>query len=283
MPAKSISELQKLAPQIRRDILRMVHACQSGHPGGSLGCVEYFVALYGHEMNHNSDFQMDGVGEDLCFLSNGHISPLWYSTLARFGYFPLEELGTFRKLNSRLQGHPATHEHLPGIRVASGSLGQGLSVAIGAAQAKKLNGDKSTVYVLMGDGEQQEGQVWEAAMYAPHNKVDNLIATIDYNGQQIDGPVNAILNLLSLKAKYESFGWIILEQEAGNNLEAMVSTLQEAKSLLGNGKPVMILMKTEMGFGVDFMMHSHKWHGIPPNDEQLAAALGQLESDLVDY
>jgi transketolase len=283
MSKKSISELHNLTPQVRRDILRMVHACQSGHPGGSLGCVEYFIALYGNEMNHNTDFQMNGKGEDLFFLSNGHISPVWYSTLARFGYFPTEELSTFRKLNSRLQGHPATEEHLPGIRVASGSLGQGLSVAIGAAQAKKLNGDSSTVYVLMGDGEQQEGQVWEAAMYAPHNHVDNLIATIDYNGQQIDGSVNSVLSLLNLKAKYEAFGWLVLELEDGNNLESVIAKLKEAKALLGKGKPVMILMKTEMGFGVDFMMHSHKWHGIAPNDEQLEKALGQLPSILADY
>jgi transketolase len=283
MARKSIEELKNLANQVRRDILRMVHSCQSGHPGGSLGCVEYFMALYGHEMNHNPDFQMDGKGEDLSFLSNGHISPLWYSTLARFGYFPTEELGSFRKLNSRLQGHPATHEHLPGIRIASGSLGQGLSVAIGAALAKKLNNDPSTVFVLMGDGEQQEGQVWEAAMFAPHNKVDNLIATIDYNGQQIDGPVDSILGLLSLRAKYESFGWIVLDLPEGNDIEAVVATIQKAKSLLGNGKPVAILMKTEMGFGVDFMMHSHKWHGIPPNDDQLAAALAQLPTVLQDY
>ena len=283
MARKSIEELKNLANQVRRDILRMVHSCQSGHPGGSLGCVEYFMALYGHEMNHNPDFQMDGKGEDLSFLSNGHISPLWYSTLARFGYFPTEELGSFRKLNSRLQGHPATHEHLPGIRIASGSLGQGLSVAIGAALAKKLNNDPSTVFVLMGDGEQQEGQVWEAAMFAPHNKVDNLIATIDYNGQQIDGPVDSILGLLSLRAKYESFGWIVLDLPEGNDIEAVVATIQKAKSLLGNGKPVAILMKTEMGFGVDFMMHSHKWHGIPPNDDQLAAALAQLPTVLEDY
>jgi len=279
----STVELLKYAPQIRRDILRMVHACQSGHPGASLGCVEFFLALYGNVMKHNPDFQMDGKGEDLFFLSNGHISPLWYSTLARFGYFDTEELGSFRKLNSRLQGHPATEEHLPGIRIASGSLGQGLSVAIGAAIAKKLNGDMSTVYVLMGDGEQQEGQIWEAAMYAPHNKIDNLIATIDYNGQQIDGPVDQVLGLLSLRAKYEAFGWIVLDLPEGNILDAVLSTLRDAKSKLGNGKPVMILMKTEMGNGVDFMMHSHKWHGIPPNDEQLAMALVQLPSELADY
>ncbi len=283
MPQKTIAELEKLGSQIRRDIVRMVHACQSGHPGGSLGCVEYFLALYGRMMNHNPDFQMDGIGEDLCFVSNGHISPVWYSTLARFGYFDVAELGTFRKLNSRLQGHPATHEHLPGIRVASGSLGQGLSVAIGAALAKKLNGDSSIVYVLMGDGEQQEGQVWEAAMFAPHNKVDNLIATIDYNGQQIDGPVDSILSLLDLKAKYEAFGWPGLMIENGNRLEEVSSGIEKAKSLLGNGRPVLLLMKTEMGFGVDFMMHSHKWHGVAPNDEQLALALAQLPETEGDY
>ena len=283
MSAHPLPELKNLCTQIRRDILRMVHGCQSGHPGGSLGCVEYFVALYGKLMTHNPDFQMDGKGEDLCFLSNGHISPLWYSTLARFGYFPIPELSTFRRLNSRLQGHPATEEHLPGIRVASGSLGQGLSVAIGAALTKKLNSDKSTVFVLMGDGEQQEGQVWEAAMFAPHNKVDNLIATIDYNGQQIDGPVDQILNLLNLRAKYEAFGWEVLDLENGNDLESVISTLEMAKSKLGKGKPVMILMKTEMGFGVDFMMHSHKWHGVAPNDRQLATALAQLPSELDDY
>lgn len=283
MAQKSLAELQDLATQIRRDIVRMVHACQSGHPGGSLGCVEYFLALYGQMMNHNPDFQMDGKGEDLCFLSNGHISPVWYSVLARFGYFDSSELGSFRKLNSRLQGHPATYEHLPGIRVASGSLGQGLSVAIGAALTKKLNGDPSTVYVLMGDGEQQEGQIWEAAMFAPHNKVDNLIATIDYNGQQIDGPVDKILNLLDLKAKYEAFGWLVLSLENGNDLEQTIGKMKEAKSLLGNGKPILILMKTEMGFGVDFMMHSHKWHGVAPNDEQLALALAQLPETVGDY
>jgi transketolase len=283
MPNKSIAELENLGSQIRRDIVRMVHACQSGHPGGSLGCVEYFLALYGNLMNHNPDFQMDGKGEDLCFVSNGHISPVWYSTLARFGYFPVSELGTFRQLNSRLQGHPATHEHLPGVRVASGSLGQGLSVAIGAALTKKLNQDPSTVYVLMGDGEQQEGQVWEAAMFAPHNRVDNLIATIDYNGQQIDGPVDKILNLLDLRKKYEAFGWQVLEVENGNNLSEVLAGLEKAKSLLSNGKPVLMLLRTEMGFGVDFMMHSHKWHGVAPNDEQLATALAQLPETVGDY
>ena len=277
-----LAELQKLTSQIRRDIVRMVHACQSGHPGGSLGCTEFFVALYFEILKHDKNFKMDGIGEDLFFLSNGHISPVWYSTLARSGYFDLKELSTFRKLNSRLQGHPATHEHLPGVRVASGSLGQGLSVAIGAAQTKKLNGDKHLVYVLMGDGEQQEGQVWEAAMFAAHNKVDNLIATIDYNGQQIDGPVDEVLSLLNLKAKWQAFGWEVIESN-GNDLEEVIKTLKHAKSLTGKGKPVMNLMKTEMGFGVDFMVGSHKWHGIAPSDEQLAVALDQLEETLGDY
>lgn len=279
----SLHDLKQLATQIRRDILRMVHGCQSGHPGGSLGCVEYFVALYGKLMNHNSDFKMDGLNEDLFFVSNGHISPLWYSTLARFGYFDITELPSFRQLNSRLQGHPATHEHLPGIRIASGSLGQGLSVAIGAALAKKMDKDSRTVFVLMGDGEQQEGQVWEAAMYAAHNKVDNLVATIDYNGQQIDGPVNEILNLLDLRAKYEAFGWDVLVIEQGNDLESVIRGFELALSKTGKGKPVMVLLKTEMGFGVDFMMHSHKWHGVAPNDDQLANALGQLSSSFSDY
>jgi len=283
MNQHSIEELKSTATQIRRDILRMVHACQSGHPGGSLGCVEYILALYGKIMKHDSGFKMDGPDEDLFFLSNGHISPVWYSTLARFGYFPVEELSTFRRLNSRLQGHPATEEHLPGIRVASGSLGQGLSVACGAALSKKLNGDKRTVFVLMGDGEQQEGQVWEAAMYAAHNKIDNLIAAVDLNGQQIDGPVDKILSLLSLRAKYESFGWEVLEVQEGNNIEAVITGIEAAQAFLGKGKPVMILLKTEMGFGVDFMMHSHKWHGVAPNDEQLATALAQLPSELADY
>lgn len=277
-----LADLKKLTSQIRRDIVRMVHACQSGHPGGSLGCTEFFVALYFDIMKHDKHFKMDGIGEDLFFLSNGHISPVWYSTLARAGYFDVKELSTFRKLNSRLQGHPATHEHLPGIRVASGSLGQGLSVAIGAAETKKLNGDKQLVYVLMGDGEQQEGQVWEAAMFAAHNKVDNLIATIDYNGQQIDGPVDEVLSLQNLKAKWLAFGWEVIECN-GNDLEEVIKTLKHAKSLTGKGKPVMNLMKTEMGFGVDFMVGSHKWHGIAPNDEQLAKALDQLEETLGDY
>ena len=279
---KSVSELKAIASQVRRDIVRMVHSCQSGHPGGSLGCTDFFVALYFLELHHNPKFDMDAIGEDLFFLSNGHISPVWYSVLARSGYFPVKELATFRKINSRLQGHPATHEHLPGIRVASGSLGQGLSVAIGAAQTKKLNKDKSLVFVLMGDGEQQEGQIWEAALYAAHNKVDNLIATIDRNGQQIDGPTNKINSLGDLKAKYEAFGWEVIESD-GNDLEGILAAIQKAKSLTGKGKPIMNLMKTEMGAGVDFMMGSHKWHGVAPNDDQLAVALNQLEETLGDY
>jgi transketolase len=274
--------LKKLATQIRRDIVRMVHACQSGHPGGSLGCTEFFVALYFHLLKHNHNFNMTGRGEDIFFLSNGHISPVWYATLARAGYFEVKELATFRQINSRLQGHPATHEHLPGIRVASGSLGQGLSVAIGAAQAKKLDNEPERVYVLMGDGEQQEGQIWEAAMYAAHYHVDNLIATIDYNGQQIDGPVKEIMDLKDLKAKWESFGWKVIESE-GNNMERLVDALEKAKALCGQGKPVMNLMRTEMGFGVDFMMNSHKWHGVAPNDDELKKALAQLEETFGDY
>lgn len=280
--SEEITKLEQVASQVRRDIVRMVHACQSGHPGGSLGCADYFVALYFDAMERKAGFDMDGAGEDIFFLSNGHISPVFYSTLARSGYFEVSELATFRKINSRLQGHPTTHEGLPGIRIASGSLGQGLSVAVGAARAKKLNNDNHLVYVLMGDGELQEGQVWEAAMYAPHNKVDNLIATIDYNGQQIDGPTNQVLSLGNLKAKWEAFGWDVLEVN-GNVMSEMVAGLAEAKSRTGKGKPVMILMKTEMGNGVDFMMGSHKWHGVAPNDEQLAAALAQLEETLGDY
>ncbi len=260
----------------------MVYNCQSGHPGGSLGCTEFFVALYFHILKHNPSFTMDGKGEDLFFLSNGHISPVWYSTLARAGYFDIKELTTFRQLNSRLQGHPATHEHLPGIRIASGSLGQGLSVAIGAALAKKLNNDSQLVYVLMGDGEQQEGQVWEASMYAAHNKVDNLIASIDYNGQQIDGPVDQILSLKNLRAKWEAFGWIVVESN-GNNLEELISTLEKAKSLAKNGKPVLNLMTTVMGNGVDFMMGSHKWHGVAPNEEECKKAMAQLEETIGDF
>lgn len=278
----SILELEKTATQVRRDIVRMVHACQSGHPGGSLGCTDLFVALYFEVMKHNSEFSMNGEDEDLFFLSNGHISPVFYSTLARAGYFEVSELATFRKINSRLQGHPTTHEGLPGIRVASGSLGQGLSVAIGAALAKKLNKDKQLVYVLMGDGELQEGQVWEAAMFAPHNRVDNLIAIVDANGQQIDGSTNNVLSLGDLRAKWEAFGWETMEMN-GNNMAETVAGLNKAKSLTNKGKPVVILMKTEMGNGVDFMMGSHKWHGIAPNDDQLAAALAQLEETLGDY
>jgi transketolase len=279
----SISELEQLAVQVRRDILRMVHACQSGHPGGSLGCVEYFIALYGRLMKHHPEFRMEGKEEDLFFLSNGHISPVWYSTLARFGYFPVPELATFRRLNSRLQGHPATEEKLPGIRVASGSLGQGLSVACGAALAKKLNGDDRRVFVLMGDGEQQEGQVWEAAMYAAHNKIDNLVATIDLNGQQIDGPVDKVLSLLDLRSKYEAFGWDVMEISEGNHLPSVITGMEAAIARTGMGKPVMVLLRTEMGFGVDFMMHSHKWHGVAPNDEQLEKALAQLPTQMADY
>jgi transketolase len=277
-----LESLKKLSTQIRRDIVRMVHSCQSGHPGGSLGCTEFFVALYFKIMKHDPKFNMNAVGEDLFFLSNGHISPIFYATLARAGYFEVKELATFRKLNSRLQGHPATHEHLPGIRIASGSLGQGLSVALGAAQGKKLNKDDRFVYVLMGDGEQQEGQIWEAAMYAAHNKLDNVIATIDYNGQQIDGPVDKILSLLDLKAKWESFGWIVQEFN-GNKMEDVLAGLENAQKLAKQGKPVMNLMKTDMGFGVDFMMGSHKWHGVAPNDEELKKALAQLEETVGDY
>jgi transketolase len=275
-------KLRNIASQVRRDILRMVHSAQSGHPGGSLGCTEFFVALYFHILNHDSSFNFDGHEEDLFFLSNGHISPVWYSTLARSGYFDISELGTFRKIDSRLQGHPATEEGLPGIRIASGSLGQGLSVALGAAQTKLLNGDRSYVFVLMGDGEQQEGQIWEAAMYAAHNRVDNIIATIDYNGQQIDGPVDQILSLKDLKAKWEAFGWDVIESH-GNDIEDIVPKLELAKSLTRKGKPVMNIMSTAMGYGVDFMTGSHKWHGIAPNDDQLSDALSYLEETLGDY
>lgn len=278
-----INKLEQIASQVRRDIVRMVHACQSGHPGGSLGCTDYFVALYFHAMKHDPSFNMDGVGEDLFFLSNGHISPVFYSTLARAGYFPVSELATFRKINSRLQGHPTTHEDLPGIRVASGSLGQGLSVAIGAAQAKKLNSDDRLVYVLMGDGELQEGQIWEAAMYAAHNKVDNLIAAVDYNGAQIDGPTDLVLSLGDLRAKWEAFGWDVLEVEKGNDMTAVITGIETAQSRSGKGKPIVILLHTEMGAGVDFMMGTHKWHGVAPNDEQLASALSQITETLGDY
>jgi transketolase len=279
----NITQLEKTASQVRRDIVRMVHAVQSGHPGGSLGCADFFIALYFEVMNHNSsNFNMDGNGEDLFFLSNGHISPVWYSTLAQSGYFDKSELATFRKLNSRLQGHPATEEGLPGIRMASGSLGQGLSVAAGAALTKKLNGDKSLVYTLHGDGELQEGQIWEAAIFAAHKKIDNLISTIDFNNRQIDGDVSDVMSLGNLRQKWEAFGWEVLEMD-GHNMQNIVDTMSLAKSKTGQGKPIMILMKTEMGQGVDFMMGSHKWHGIPPSDEQLANALGQLEETLGDY
>lgn len=278
-----INQLKTLCAQIRRDIIRMVYACQSGHPGGSLGCTEFFVALYFHILRRKPGFDMDGIGEDIFFLSNGHISPVWYATLARAGYFDVKELATFRLINSRLQGHPATHEGLPGIRVASGSLGQGLSVAIGAAQAKKLNNDPHLVFVLMGDGEQQEGQIWEAAMYAAHHRVDNLIATIDYNGQQIDGAVKEVMDLKNLRAKYEAFGWEVQEFN-GNILEEVINGLEKAKILAGNGKPVLNLMRTEMGFGVDFMMGSHKWHGVAPNEEEFAQAMAQLApTELGDF
>lgn len=277
-----IENLTNIATQVRRDIVRMVHQCQSGHPGGSLGCADYFTALYFHVLKHNPDFNMDGTGEDLFFLSNGHISAAWYSVLARSGYFDVKELSTFRKINSRVQGHPATHDHLPGIRVASGSLGQGLSVAIGAALAKKLNNDDRLVYTLHGDGELQEGQIWEAALFAPHNKVDNLIATIDVNGQQIDGSTEKVLSLGNLRAKWEAFGWDVLETN-GNDMVELVATLDQAKSRAFNGKPIMILMHTNMGHGVDFMMGSHKWHGVAPNDEQLAQALAQLTCSTQDY
>ena len=282
MSKPDLTQLKKLTSQIRRDIVRMVHACQSGHPGGSLGCTEFFVALYFNILRRKDGFQMDGSGEDIFFLSNGHISPVWYATLARAGYFDVKELSTFRFLNTRLQGHPATHEGLPGIRVASGSLGQGLSVATGAAQIKKLNNDNHLVYVLMGDGEQQEGQVWEAAMYAAHHKVDNIIATIDYNGQQIDGSIKEIMDLKDLKAKWIAFGWEVQEFN-GNNLEEVINGLEKAQTLAGKGKPVLNLMRTEMGFGVDYMMGSHKWHGVAPNNEELAKAMAQLEETIGDY
>ena len=276
-------ELKEIATQIRRDIVRMVHGAASGHPGGSLGCTDYLTALYFNTMRHDPKFHMDGRNEDIFFLSNGHISPLFYSTLARSGYFEIKELATFRRINSRLQGHPATHEHLPGVRIASGSLGQGLSVAVGAALAKKLNGDTNLVYSLHGDGELQEGQIWEAAMFAAHNKVDNLISAVDWNGQQIDGPTNKVLNLGDLNAKFTAFGWEVINLENGNDIEQVLSSLTKAKSFVGKGKPIMILMKTVMGKGVDFMEGSHEWHGIAPNDEQLKKALEQLPETLGDY
>ncbi|CAN5742433.1 transketolase [soil metagenome] len=279
-----MATLQDTATQIRRDIVRMVHGVQSGHPGGSLGCTEFFTALYFKIMKHNpAAFSMDGKGEDLFFLSNGHISPVFYAALARSGYFDIEEMATFRKLNSRLQGHPTTHEHLPGIRIASGSLGQGMSVAIGAALAKKMNGDDRIVYSLHGDGELDEGQCWEAILSAPHLKVDNLIATVDWNGQQIDGPTNKVLNLGNLEEKFKVFGWEVLVLEKGNDMDEVVAALEKAKTLTGKGKPVCVLMKTVMGKGIDFMEGSHEWHGIAPSDAQLEKALLQLPETLGDY
>lgn len=275
--------LKSLVQQVRRDILRMVHKVNSGHPGGSLGCSEFFVALYNEVMDHNPNFKIDGKGEDIFFLSNGHISPVFYSVLARNGYFPVEELNTFRLINSRLQGHPTTHEGLPGVRVASGSLGQGLSVAIGSALCKKINNDNKTIYVLMGDGELQEGQNWEGLMFACAKSVDNIIVTIDVNGKQIDGSTKEVLDLGDIKSKFESFGWLTIELMEGNNIESIVLTLKKAKKLLGNRSPVAILMKTEMGNGVDFMMHTHAWHGKAPNDEQLKIALSQNPETLGDY
>ena len=279
----NITELKEICTQIRRDILRMVHANNSGHPGGSLGCTEFFVSLYFEIMNHNTKFTMDGMEEDLFFLSNGHISPVWYSTLARSGYFDISELSTFRKINSRLQGHPTTHDNLQGVRVSSGSLGQGLSVAIGAALTKKLNKENSFIYSLHGDGELQEGQNWEAIMYASANKVDNLIATIDYNKKQIDGSINDVLPMGDIAKKFRAFDWKVMVEKDGNNLEAIISCLNNAKDLSAKGKPVVIILHTEMGNGVDFMMGTHAWHGVAPNDEQLADALSQNPETLGDY
>ncbi|MDG1045839.1 MAG: transketolase [Bacteroidia bacterium] len=280
---KSTTELNEQVKQTRRDIVRMVHDVQSGHPGGSLGCAEFFTVLYQNILRHNSDnFNMSADDEDVFVLSNGHISPVYYSALAHSGYFPVSELKTFRKLNTRLQGHPTTHEGLPGVRIASGSLGQGLSVAAGIAQAKKLDNEDKLVYVLMGDGELQEGQIWEAVMYAAHNKLDNLIATVDVNGRQIDGDTKDIMGFTELKSKFEAFDWNVISMN-GNDIEDVQDTLSKAGLLSGNGKPICILMQTEMGNGVDFMMGSHKWHGIPPNDEQLAYALQQNPSTIGDY
>jgi transketolase len=280
--AKSTEELERIATQIRRDILRQVHICNSGHPGGSLGCADFFTALYFDIMDHDPSFNMEGKNEDLFVLSNGHISPVYYSTLARAGYFPVDEMSTFRKINSRLQGHPTTHEGLPGVRVATGSLGQGLSVGLGLALAKKMNKEDKNVFVLTGDGELQEGQIWEAAMFAAHNKVDNLIVTVDWNGRQIDGDTDDVLSLGDLDLKWTSFGWKVLHMN-GNNMEHVVSTLKEAKECSGNGQPVVILMGTEMGHPIDFMVGTHKWHGVAPNDEQLENALNQLEETLGDF
>lgn len=277
-----MNELAAVATQIRRDIVRMVHGVSSGHPGGSLGCTDFLTALYFKVMKHNPVFNMNAKDEDVFVLSNGHISPLFYSTLARSGYFDIKELASFRKLNTRLQGHPATHEHLPGVRIASGSLGQGMSVAIGAALTKKLNGEKNLVFSLHGDGELDEGQIWEAVMFAAHHKVDNLISTIDWNGQQIDGPTKKVMNLGNIREKFDVFGWTTLEMN-GNDMDEVVATLEKAKSLTGQGKPIAIMMHTAMGKGVDFMEGTHEWHGIAPNDEQLARALAQLPETLGDY
>lgn len=278
-----IKKLEAFVTQVRRDIVRQVHKVNSGHPGGSLGCAEFISVLYQEVMKRKEGFDMNGIDEDLFFLSNGHISPVFYSVLARSGYFPIEELNTFRLLNSRLQGHPTTHEGLPGVRIASGSLGQGLSVALGAAQAKKLNNDAHTIYILMGDGELQEGQNWEAIMYAAAKKVDNIIATVDLNGQQIDGSTDHVLDLGNVRGKFEAFGWIVFDIEKGNDLKAIVEGIKEAKAASGKGKPVCILLHTVMGNGVDFMMHTHAWHGKAPNDEQLAIALDQNPETLGDY
>lgn len=278
----TITTLQRTASQVRRDIIRMVAQAKSGHPGGSLGCADFLTALYFEVMDHQPSFQMAGHQEDVFFLSNGHISPVWYSVLARSGYFPVSELATFRQLNGRLQGHPTTHEGLPGVRMASGSLGQGLSVAVGTALAKKLDGDPHRVYCLCGDGELQEGQIWEAAMFAAHNRVDNLILTVDWNGQQIDGANDEVLSLGDLPGKWTSFGWTVLHMD-GHDMAAILDGMARARSHSGQGKPVVILMKTEMGYGVDYMMGSHKWHGVAPNEEQAARALAQLEETLGDF
>lgn len=277
-----MAALTAIASQVRRDIVRMVHGANSGHPGGSLGCADFLTALYFKTMKHDPSFQMDGKGEDVFILSNGHISPVFYSVLARSGYFEVKELASFRKLNTRLQGHPATHEHLPGVRIASGSLGQGMSVALGAALAKKLNGDDRLVYSLHGDGELDEGQIWEAVMFAAHHKVDNMICTVDWNHQQIDGTIEKVMDHFDLRKKFEVFGWIVLETD-GNDMDKLVATLEEARSNCGKGKPVCILMHTIMGKGIDFMENDHNWHGVAPNDEQLAKALSQLPETLGDY
>ena len=279
---KSIGELKQIASQVRRDIVRQVWMAKSGHPGGSLGCADFLTALYFRVMNHHPNFNMSGEGEDVFILSNGHISPVFYSVLARSGYFPVTELSTFRKLNSRLQGHPTTHEHLPGVRVSTGSLGQGLSVGLGIAKAKKLKQDKGLVFVLTGDGELQEGQIWEALLSAPHLKLDNIIVTVDWNGQQIDGPTEKVMSLGDLPAKFRAFGWDLLEMN-GNDMQEVVTTLESARKLTANGKPLAILMKTIMGYGVDFMQGTHHWHGKAPNAEQTEKALAQLQETLGDY